>query len=118
MKIECIIRRDNGTTVTMGDKTYHFAPSANDERHIADVFDKAHAARFLSITEGFAIVTENPSAVPVKEEEEDNKTLGVRCMSKDELELLALERFGVNLDKRKRREDLIKQVLELLEGED
>lgn len=53
MLIESKIRRKNGTHVTMGEESYHFAPDATG-RHVADVKDPDHIARLLSITEGYA----------------------------------------------------------------
>lgn len=53
MKIESIIRRKNGTRVEMDEKVYHFKPTHDDERHIADVDVAEHVKRFLSIPEGF-----------------------------------------------------------------
>lgn len=50
MKIESIIRRAKGTTVSLGSMTYRFAPE-ND--HVCNVDDEAHIERFLSIKEGF-----------------------------------------------------------------
>ena len=37
------------------------------------------------------------------------------CMSKDELEDYAKKNFGVDLDKRRRRDTLIEQIIELQE---
>lgn len=55
MNIECILRRKGGTVVEMPGKTYHFAPTQDDERHIADVNIDAHVERFLSIREAYRI---------------------------------------------------------------
>lgn len=41
MKIECKIRRNDGSTVVLGDKTYRFLPDESG-RHVADVDDEAH----------------------------------------------------------------------------
>lgn len=51
--IESLIRRAKGTRVTMGNTNYHFKPSANDERHTAEVSNEAHVDRFLAIPEGY-----------------------------------------------------------------
>jgi len=53
MKIESIIRRKNGTRVVLDDQVYHFKPTSEDERHIAEVSIRKHIQRFLSIPEGF-----------------------------------------------------------------
>lgn len=55
MKIESIIRRKDGTKVEMGDMKYHFKPSENDPRHLEEVTNTIHIARFLSITEGYRV---------------------------------------------------------------
>lgn len=52
MKIESIIRRKTGSTVTLGKKTYRFA-AGEDGRHICEVEDEAHIDRLLSIKEAF-----------------------------------------------------------------
>ncbi len=55
MRIELTLRRKGGSIVEMADGTkYHFAPSAADPRHIADVTKKDHIRRLLSI-EGYDI---------------------------------------------------------------
>lgn len=66
MLIECIIKRPDGTRVQLDDKLYHFkpGPDAIDPRHLAEVLVKAHAERFLSISEGYRYAGEGeaPSA--------------------------------------------------------
>lgn len=52
--IESIIRRPNGTRVTLGNTNYHFKPDAA-ERHVAEVSEPAHVDRFLAIPEGYRI---------------------------------------------------------------
>lgn len=54
MLIECILKRDGGSKVDLGDTTYHFAPDS-EGRHVAMVADPDHIGRFLSITEGYRI---------------------------------------------------------------
>lgn len=56
MKILSKIKRNGGSDVTLGDKTYHFRPIDPEDAaspHIASVSDKTHIARLLSIPEGF-----------------------------------------------------------------
>jgi hypothetical protein len=65
MKIECTLRRKGGTFVEMPGKTYHFAPTPEDERHIADVANDAHIERFLAIPESFRIAR-SPGAEAVE----------------------------------------------------
>lgn len=54
MKIESIIKRDPPTEVVLGDTTYKFL-SDDEGRHVAEVTDKHHIARLLSIVEGFQL---------------------------------------------------------------
>lgn len=58
MKIESLIKRKNGTKVDMDapKRQYHFKPTEDDERHIADVDVEHHAKSLLRITEGFRAV--------------------------------------------------------------
>lgn len=53
MKIESIIQRPGGSVISIGEETYHFQPTKEDERHQAEVTVESHIARFLGITEGF-----------------------------------------------------------------
>ena len=58
MKIECLLKRADGTIVTMAapDRHYHFKPSETDPRHIAEVDVQHHAKALLRITEGYRAV--------------------------------------------------------------
>lgn len=58
MKIESLIKRKNGTKIDMDGpkRQYHFKPTEDDERHIADVDVEHHAKSLLRITEGFRAV--------------------------------------------------------------
>lgn len=58
MKIESLIKRPNGTTVNLEgpEREYHFKPSLEDSRHIADVDIESHAKLLLKIKEGFSAV--------------------------------------------------------------
>lgn len=57
MKIECILHRDGGTHAEVGGVEYHFRPDPqHDGRHIATVDNPLHAARFISITEGYRML--------------------------------------------------------------
>ena len=54
MDIESIIRRKDGTHVTIGNIEYHFRPDpAHDGAHVAAVEDPDHIGRFLGIREGY-----------------------------------------------------------------
>lgn len=48
MKIECQNKRDGGTHATIDGVSYHFAPQP-DGAHVADVEDRDHIQRFLSV---------------------------------------------------------------------
>jgi hypothetical protein len=63
MKIECILKRLGGTKAEIGGIEYHFEPQT-DGAHVADVTEKAHIARFLSMPEGYAVY--QPDAEPQK----------------------------------------------------
>lgn len=54
MDIECILKREGGTKVTIGKTDYHFAPQP-DGAHVADVQDDEHVQRFLGIPEAYKI---------------------------------------------------------------
>ena len=53
MFIESLIKRKNGSSVTLGDNTYRFNAENN---HICEVNDDSHIDRLLSITNGFKAV--------------------------------------------------------------
>ncbi len=55
MQIECTIQRKAGTKVTLGETEYHFKPEVTGGRHVAEVKNKRHIARFLSIIESFCV---------------------------------------------------------------
>lgn len=58
MKIESLIKRSGGTFVDMEapTKQYHFKPSDEDDRHIANVDVEHHAKTLLRIKEGYRAV--------------------------------------------------------------
>ena len=58
MKIESLIKRSGGTFVDMEapTKQYHFKPSEEDDRHIANVDVEHHAKALLRIKEGYRAV--------------------------------------------------------------
>ncbi|MDN7179102.1 hypothetical protein M0D69_13975 [Caballeronia sp. SEWSISQ10-4 2] len=66
MKIECTIQRKDGTIVELSGRPYHFKPSADDPRHVAEVTDEAHIERLLSIREAYRILR-TPGAAAVSE---------------------------------------------------
>ena len=60
MQIKSIIERKTGNTVELDGVTYEFNPPS----YIADVTEKAHIARFLSIPEGYEVVTDGKEKSP------------------------------------------------------
>lgn len=79
MKIESIIKRDPPTEVVLGDTTYKFSPD-DKGRHVAEVTDKHHIARLLSISEGFQLAEDGeklPKSVQTElEKEVEERTQG------------------------------------------
>lgn len=61
-KIECTIRRKNGTHPKLDNIQYHFEASEGDLRHIATVDNADHIATFLKITESYRLVEGNAPA--------------------------------------------------------
>lgn len=68
VEIECLIRRQNGTHVTMDDTAYHFFPKdgadPSTNPHVATVSHPDHIARFMSIPDGYRLSTVLPPAAP------------------------------------------------------
>lgn len=59
MQIECILIRKGGTTVTLGENEYHFAPDAESGgAHVATITDRDHIQRLLCIPEAYRIFGE------------------------------------------------------------
>lgn len=61
MKIESIIKRQQGTTVVLGNKTY--AWNAGNS-HVCEVENEDHAERLLAVKEGFRAVEEGSDPAP------------------------------------------------------
>lgn len=68
------IKRDPPTLVHLGDTAYQFAP---DElgRHVCEVKDKEHAARLLSVSEGFGLPDDEPVPKALVKQMEALKTI-------------------------------------------
>lgn len=129
MKIECILRRPDGTEVPFdGDNcavVYRFKPSTNDDRHIADVVDIDHAKRLLSITEGYAPADEESAklaAVVVTKKPEDDfvdpaisgkkyTQESLEAMKYKEVKKLAQERYGIELAADAKHADYVFAIL-------
>lgn len=71
MQIKSRIERKTGNTVELDGVTYEFNPPS----YIADVTEKAHIARFLSIPEGYEVVTDGKekSSKPKKADEKQEE---------------------------------------------
>lgn len=54
MKLECILKRKEGTRVELGGLEYHFEPLA-DGAHVAEVADNAHMDRLLAVPEAYKV---------------------------------------------------------------
>lgn len=67
MIIESIIKRDPPTEIDLDGTVYKFKPDEHG-RHVADVTDKRHIARLLSITEGYQLPGDEPLASDVQAE--------------------------------------------------
>lgn len=119
MLIESIAKRKDGTRVTLDSTEYHFKPSAADPRHLAEVLIKAHAERFLSISEGYRFAGEGelpqePAAAPVTAPSRMPRTsithnasyeVGERSITLQELTVLALRESGLSVDEWNAQED-------------
>lgn len=58
--IECVARRQGGSRVTLGGIEYYFRPRPEEgiTAHVAEVKNKSHTQRLLSITEGYRFYEE------------------------------------------------------------
>lgn len=91
MKIECVLRRPEGTAVNVGGIDYRFEPDASG-RHVADVEDSDHARTFASI-QGYRIIPAL-SPAPAKEEtmsSSDDRFVAAVQAHKDAIEKLTAE---------------------------
>lgn len=67
MKIESIIKRDPPTEIDLDGIVYKFQPDKHG-RHVAEVTDKHHIARLLSISEGYQLADDEPLPQAVQTE--------------------------------------------------
>ena len=91
MQIESIIKRKNGTTVTLGTTTYFFHSPKADEPHVATVDNDDHAQHLLSIKEGFRIYRAKESAKVVEPVQDDIKP---EADPREELVKAYIAKFG------------------------
>ena len=68
MKIECLLKREGGSKIDLGDEIYHFEPNAEGV-HVAEVTNEDHIATLLAIEEGYKEFgvekTKTPDKTPV-----------------------------------------------------
>lgn len=77
MKIESIIRREGGTQVDLDGESYHF--KADDAgRHVADVVNSDHVARFLAIPEGYRVIMSAEDEAAAKRAEDERRKAAER----------------------------------------
>lgn len=79
MKIESLIKRKNGTRVTLDAPTrhYHFKPTEDDQRHLAEVTEASHIAMLLRIRDGYRAV--EGEELP-EDDNDSGKKLGERVL--------------------------------------
>ena len=83
MQIESIIKRKNGTTVTLGDTTYFFNSPIAEGAHVATVENDDHAQHLLSIKEGFRIYRAKESPVKPAEPKAQEEVVEVQAEAPD-----------------------------------
>lgn len=135
MKIECKLKRQGGSLVTLGDQKYHFAPDQLD-RHVAEVTDEAHIARFLEIPQyreirddgdaQVAATTSGETLTPTgegdkeKDEEpatkEKEKAVDLEALDDEGLRAAYEEVIGKKPHAKAKRETLIKHINEAAEA--
>ena len=105
MIIRSKIERAKGSVITIGDTTYHFKPRAADGHHVAEVTNKEHLGRFLSITEGYELADEyetkastEPLASPPTEGEKASAELEAKLNAMSESDLIATYGPGTEMD--------------------
>lgn len=132
MKIQSIIKREGGTTITLDKNSYHFAPDKSGA-HVCDVEDKSHAQKFLGITEGYkiygdadpAVIKEDPpeevfdpEAMNNKDLEKWARTLDINPRSKESIEEYGAKTFEVDLDKRESATSMLRELARLQKAAD
>ena len=94
MKIESILKRPNGTVVTLGETDYHFKPEAGGA-HVAHVEDNAHIQTFLGIPEGYRIADDDGPAPEPKSVIKDVPGEDLDALDKEALAVLFEAQLGV-----------------------
>ena len=123
----------HGTRITLWGTRYFFEPVEPGGAHVAEVTDKAHIERFLSIPEGFALWTGNeddaapvepaPTPQPAPEPTPDPQPadepadeIPLEHMTEDDLKRLYQEELGRAPHWRAHMETLIEHIKEHREG--
>jgi len=107
MQIECRLKREGGTAVTLGENDYEFKPLAKAKgSHVCTVEDELHVEAFLNIPEAYNEYGQKPRSaadvVEKVEEEvlEDEPELVTADMNNGDLIRWATER-GMNAKSKK-----------------
>ena len=120
MLIEHTTKRLNGSVHTIGGTKYHFAP--NDEgAHVAEVEDRAHIQRFLSIPSFVVYSGETPAAdappaanAPLKpaqgNEGDGQQPTPLEDLSDEEIKKIFEETFDKKPHHKTKRETLIDMI--------
>lgn len=101
MKIRCRQEREGGSKITIDDTIYHFSPDENGH-HVAEVSDKKHIRRFLSIKEGYHEHSKEPNdedeAKQIKLDEDDSDLTAEEISELGMEDLLALsEKYKIEV---------------------
>lgn len=82
MKIECLVKREGGSTVELFGKTYAFKPQP-DGAHVAEIEDADAQDRFLSIAEGYRVYRPGRAAAPAPEKPKAPKVATALLLGSD-----------------------------------
>lgn len=98
MKIECKLKRQDGSKIDLGGKEYHFAPGA-DGAHVADVEDDDHIARLLSIPEAYRIYKDAAPAAKPEDDQSDDADLRADLAAEYEVKLGKKPHYNLSIEK-------------------
>lgn len=93
MKIESIIKRDPPTEIDLDGTVYKFKPDEHG-RHVAEVTDKHHIARLLSISEGYQLA-DDQQQLPKSVQTELDRELEERAKAQQPQVLAPVEYTGL-----------------------
>ena len=100
MKIECLLRRPGGTTVTLDDTTYRFVPD-DKGRDVAEITTPKHIDVLVAIPEGYRIVHDEKQKPP-----HDN----LDDMDRSALEELHMKLLGGKPKAGTKKEDMVAAI--------